>query len=65
MHLCEGEVICDHLKVRSCATLRGKAMCDLRVQVAHEGSSYIECACGVGVELIGLDMMSSAELNTW
>ena len=43
----------------------GKFVCDLGVQVAHEGSSYNECARGVGMKLTGLDMMSSAELNTW
>ena len=32
-----------HQEARSCATLE--------IQVAHEGSGYMECACGVGVEL--------------
>ena len=53
------------LEARSYATLEGKVVCDLGVQVAHEGNSYVEYASGVGVELIGLDTMSSAELNTW
>ena len=32
-----------HQEARSCATLE--------IQVTHEGSGYVECACGVGVEL--------------
>ena len=60
----EGKVVCILVKVRSCVTFEGKVVCVLGVKVAHEGSSYIECARGVGIELIGLDTMSSAELNT-
>ena len=43
----------------------GKFVCDLKVLIAHVGNSCIEYAYGVGVRLIGLDMMSSAELDTW
>ena len=52
------------LKARSYATFGGKVVCDLGVQVAHEGNSYVECVHRVGIDLIGLDMMSSAELST-
>ena len=53
------------LKAKSCVTIGGKVMCDLGVQEAHEGFCYVEFACGVRIGLIGLDMMSSAELDTW
>ena len=53
-----------HLEARSCATSEGKVVCGLGVQVAHEGSSYVEYTYRVGMELTGLDVMSSAELNT-
>ena len=52
------------VNVRLYATHEGKVVCDLRVQVAHEGISYVECTCGVEMELTRLDMMSSAELST-
>ena len=52
------------MKVRSHATFGGKVVCDLGVQVAHEGSCYVECARGIRIDLIGLDLMSSAELST-
>ena len=52
------------VKARLCVTFEGKVVCVFGVQVAHEGHSYVECACKVGVEVIGLDTMSSAELNT-
>ena len=45
--------------------MRKGVVCDLEVLIAHVGNSCIECAYEVGVGLIGLDMMSSAELNTW
>ena len=61
----EGKVVCVLVKASSCATSEGKVVCDLGVQVAHEGNSYVECACGIGVEPNGLDTMSSTELNTW
>ena len=51
-------------RVRPCGS---KVVCILEVQVAHVGSSYVECAHGVGsdhVKMIGLDMMSSAMWNT-
>ena len=60
----EGKVVCVLVKVRSCATFEGKVVCVLGIQVDYEGSSYVECACRVGVELIGLDTTSSAELKT-
>ena len=41
---------------RSYAIPGSKAVCDLSVQVANEGSSYVECACGVEMELVGLDV---------
>ena len=28
-----------------------KVVCDLGIQVAYEGISYVECTCGVEVEL--------------
>ena len=46
------------------ATFGSKVVCNLGVQVAHEGSSYVEYARGVGIELTGLDMMLSVELDT-
>ena len=61
----DGKVMCILVKARSYATHEGKVVCDLRVQVAHEGSSFVECACGVGMELTGLEIMLSAELSTW
>ena len=51
------------LKARSYETLGGKVVCDLGVQVARKGSCYVECAHGVGIDLIGLDIMSSVELK--
>lgn len=48
-------------------TFEGKIVRVLKVQVAHVGSSYIESTCRVGlnrVEMIRLDMMSSAMWNT-
>ena len=61
----DSKVMCVLVRARLYATHEGKVVCDLRVQVIHEGSIFVECACGVGMELTGLDMMSSAELNTW
>ena len=52
------------MKARSYVTFRSKVMCDLGVQVDHEGSSFVECACRVGMEPTKLDMMSSTELST-
>ena len=49
----------------SCPIPVSRVVCDLNAQVAHEGSSYVECARGVGMVLTGLDVMSSAGLNTW
>ena len=43
----------------------GKVVCKLKVLIAYVGNSCNECAYGVGVGLIGLDMMSGAKLNTW
>ena len=31
---------------RSYATFGDKVVCDLGIQVAHEGSSYVESTCG-------------------
>ena len=52
------------LETMSCATSDSKVVCDLGVQVAHEGYCYVEFAYGIGIDLIGLDMMSSTELDT-
>ena len=49
---------------RSYATFGGKVVCDLGIQVAHEGSSYVEFACE-RIDLTGLDMVLSAEMDTW
>ena len=60
----ECKVMCISVRARSYTIPGSKVVCNLSVQVAHEGSSYVECACGVEMELIRLDMMSSAKLNT-
>ena len=60
----ECKVMCVSMETRSYAISGSKVVYDLRVQVSHEGSSYVECACRVEMELNRLDMMSSAELNT-
>ena len=52
------------LMARSYTTFGGKAVCDLGIQVAHEGNSYIGFACR-RIDLIGLDMVLSAVRNTW
>ena len=39
------------LETRSCVIPASRVLCDLDAQVAHEGSSYVECAYGVEVEL--------------
>ena len=43
--------MCISMEARSYAISGSKVLCNLRVQIAHEGSSYVECACGVEVEL--------------
>ena len=56
----KGKVMCVLVKARSCATFDGKIVRVLEVQVAHVGSSYVECARGVGlnhVKMIRLDVM--------
>ena len=60
----DSKFVCVLVIARLYATPEGKVVCNLGVQVAHEGSSYVECARRVGIDLIRLDMMSSAELNT-
>ena len=35
---------------RSYATFGDKVVCDLGIQVAHEGSSYVECARRVAID---------------
>ena len=59
----ECKVMCV-LETRLRAIPASRVMCDLNAQVAHEGSSYVECA-RTGVVLTSLDVMSSAGLNTW
>ena len=59
----ECKVMCISMETRSYAILGSKVVCDLRVQVAHEGSNYIECTCIVEMELTELDIMLSMELN--
>ena len=59
------EVVCDLVKEGRVQPCEGKVVCDLKVYVAHVGNSCVECAYGVGVGPVGLDMMSSTELNTW
>ena len=54
----ESKVVCDlwrqgrvqPLIARLCVTFGGNVVCDLGVQVAHESSSYVECACRVGID---------------
>ncbi len=60
----ECKVMCISMKARSYVIPLSKVVYDVSVQVAHEGSSYIECGCGIEMDLTGLDMMLSAELNT-
>ena len=60
------ETVCDLARKRmSCAIFESKVVCDLGIQVAHESSSYVEYACRIGIDMIGLDTTSSVELNTW
>ena len=56
--------MCISVRARLYAIPGSKVVCDLSVQVAHEGSNYVECACGVEMGLTGLDMVSSVGLNT-
>ena len=52
------------MRARSYAIPRSKVVCDLRVQIAHDGCCYIEFACRGRIDMIRLDMMSSTELDT-
>ena len=60
----ECKVICVSMETGSYAISGSNVVHDLGIQVAHEGSSYVECACGVEMGLTGLDMVSSTGLNT-
>ena len=60
----ESKVICVSIETRSYVISGSKVVYDLEIKVAHEGNNYVECACGVEMGLIGLDMVSSARLNT-
>ena len=47
----ECKVMSISIKTKSYAISGSKVVCDLGIEVAHEGSSYVECTCGVEVEL--------------
>ena len=59
----ESKFICD-LWSQSSETFDSKVMCDLRIQVAYKGNCCIDFVCRGRIELIGLDMVSSVELDT-
>ena len=47
----ECKVMSISMEMKSYAISGSKVVCDLGIQATHEGSSYIECACGVELEL--------------
>ena len=52
------------LMAKSYANFGGKVMGDLGIQIAHEDNSYIEFECK-RIDFTRLNMVSSAEMNTW
>ena len=47
----ECKVMSISMETRSYVISGSKVVCDLGIQVAHEGNGYVEYTCGVEVEL--------------